>query len=135
MSLTSNSAAPGVVCLEQPRVKDTELVISWSYNYTGRLNITDTVVEYRNESSEAFTSLPYFISGSASGSSASDITNVDSSVSLFLLVAGLNYFFRVTASNEKGSTTIACPSILLTTGNNIISIHGGSGVVYVSLIY
>ena len=118
MSLTSNSAAPGVVCLKQPRVEDTELVISWSYNYTGGLNITDTVVKYRNESSEEFTSLPYFISGSASGSSASEIANVDSSVSLPLPVAGLNYFFRVTASNKEGSTTIACPSILLTTGNN-----------------
>ena len=115
----SDCAAPGVVCLEQPRVDDTELVISWSYNYTGGLNIPDTVVEYQTEDSKAFTLVPYFIGGSASGSSASgEVAIIESSISLPLPVAGVNYFFRVTASNEEGSTTVPCPSIFLTTGNN-----------------
>ena len=115
---TINSAAPGLVCLEQPTVDDTELVISWSYSYTGGLNITDIVVEYRNESSESFTHLQFFTGGSGSSASG-EMAMENSSVSLPLPEVGVNYFFRVTASNEEGSTTVACPGILLTTGISI----------------
>ena len=133
MPLYFNSAAPGLVCLEQPTVDDTVLVISWSYSYTGGLNITNIVVEYRNESSETFTHLQYFTGGSGSSASG-EMAVEDSSVSLPLPVVGVNYFFRVTASNEEGSTTVACPSILLTTGISIdYTPHNDVQVLYVSL--
>ena len=117
------ASAPDVACLEQPVVNDTELVVIWSYVHTGGLNITSTVVEYHNDSSDVFKPLPSSPSNtSGSGSLQSSGTGEEAltstnSTSLPLPLAGVTYFFRVTATNEQGSTTAECPSILMTTGS------------------
>ena len=123
-------SAPGLVCAEQPTVDGTELVISWSYNHTGGLNVTMTLVEYRAESSQNFIPLPSYMDMSGSGGpplySGSDSgLLLDTSASLPLPTAGVLYFFRVIASNEAGSTTVECPSVLTSIGTThpCITIH------------
>ena len=109
-------------------MNDTELIVSWSYIHTGGLSIIHTQVQYRNDSNETF--LPIYTSSgsgslqsSGSGSEVQD-NSLATSVSLPLPVAGVTYFFRVTASNEYGSSSTDCASIFLTTGIcNTIIVH------------
>lgn len=96
----------------------TELVVSWSYDlHIGVLMVTKTRVDYRTDDSTVFIPLPSsHTSGSGSGSGSGGVVPSDTSISFPLPVAGVNYSFRVTASNEAGSTTALCPNIFLTIG-------------------
>ena len=88
-----------------------------------------TLVEYRAESSRNFILLPFYMYMSGSGPplySGSDSGLLsDTSTSLPLPTAGVLYFFRVIASNEAGSTTVECPSVLTSIGTThpSITIH------------
>ena len=111
-------SVPSVVCTDQPAVNNTDLVITWSYVHTGGLKLTHMSVEYRNETSAVFMTLSSYMSGSGfvGTTSGHRVSTNENSVSLPLPFAGVEYFFRVTATNEEGLTTADCPSILLTTG-------------------
>ena len=105
-------------------MRDTELVISWNYSHTGGLNITSTMVLYSYNNS-TFVPLPSaggsgsHQSGGESGSGRDYNTSpAATSISIPLPVAGVAYYFRVEASNDKGSGSIDCSEYFLTTGNN-----------------
>ena len=105
-------------------VVDTCLVIAWSYDHTGGLHITSTLVEYYDHSINKMFQLPPSCmsgSGSAAESSGSgELLLSGTSASIPLPMAGLTYTFRVTATNDVGSATATCPSIFLTTGYQIL---------------
>ena len=93
--LLTDPTVPGVVCLDEPRVHDRELIVSWSYVHTSGLSIIDTKVEYRDEGNEMFMPLlPPQMSGSGSlqSSGSTGVATPESSASLPLPVAGLEYF-------------------------------------------
>ena len=75
------------------------VVVSWNYNHTGGLPLTQVLVWYDT-----------LLEGSANGSSKSvPISNVNAtSVFLSNLQAGFEYVFTIIAGNDIGDSSISC---------------------------
>ena len=75
------------------------VVVSWNYNHTGGLPLTQVLVWYDT-----------LLEGSVNGSSKSvPISDVDvASVSLSNLQAGFEYLFTIIAENNIGNSSISC---------------------------
>ena len=91
--------APKVTCSLTPISVNGRIHVSWSYLHTGGLNITEISVQYRQQQVNLF----QFLQEELPDKNTTIATN---------FTAGYNYVFRVVASNEIGSDSTDCPSVL-----------------------
>ena len=102
-----------------PTSEDGVITVEWTIVHTGGLNLTETIVEYRQ------------LEGTLDGNDTLDgnytlLNNLTDplqiSVEVFNFSAGFTYVFRVTSANELGTSgPVECPAVTLIIGKPILN--------------
>ena len=95
-----------MLCFLAPQSENGKVTVTWDYRHTGGLNLTQVAVDYRQEETETFQVL----------SRDSDSELNKNSLEVQNLTAGYTYIFRISATNNNGSTSVECPSVIHTVG-------------------
>ena len=104
MLLLHMLTVPEVLCLQTPISTNGKIRVSWDYSHTGGLNLTQVKIDYRIKQLESFRLLPESLY------SNEELLRTKG-VEILNFTAGFEYVFRVTASNEIGSSSVECPSV------------------------
>ena len=104
MSTVSPLTVPAPVCDVRPVSANGVITVTWGYNHTGGLNITEVIVQYG-----------IYSSGPIDFQDIPDGNLTDpSQLTLMVpnLIAGREYVFRVTASNDIGPASVDCLPVM-----------------------
>ena len=99
---------PALICRNIPNIsvgETTTITVSWSYNHTGGLPLTNLSVQHTildiDTMEETLTMTDYLID--------TDVTTLN----VYSVLPGYKYRFRVTATNAKGPTSVDCPPAVI----------------------
>ena len=100
-----------MLCFVAPQSANGRVNVTWDYSHTGGLNLTQVAIDYyRKEAESTFQTVPKDPNSDLLEKKSFEILN---------LTAGYTYIFRIHATNNNGSTSIECPSVLHTVGMKI----------------
>lgn len=102
---------PDILCENSPASLNGIITVDWRYAHTGGLNLAGVVLVYATPDS-GFQSLD---NGEILPQNLPQQTTLD--VPGF--IAGIFYTFRITATNDIGSTSTLCPAVFHSTGKLI----------------
>ena len=98
-----------MLCFVAPKSADGRVNITWDYSHTGGLNLTQLAIDYRQKEAEST-----FQTAPKDNIIISELEK--KSFEILNITAGYTYTFRISATNNDGSTSMECPSVLHTVG-------------------
>ena len=104
---------PDISCENSPASVNGIITVDWRYPHTGGLNLTSVVVDYATPDSGFQEITPQNISQ-------------QTTLAVPGFIAGIFYTFRITATNDIGSSSASCPPVFHSTGeyhNTYIQYH------------
>ena len=97
-----------MICFAAPKSANGRINVTWDYSHTGGLDLTRVAIEYRQKEESAFQTL-------RDPNLDLEKTNFE----ILNITAGYTYIFQISATNNNGSASIECPSVLHMIGMEI----------------